>query len=125
MVIREASPPGRHAIERYGPGGFRIAGVIFTGPVLVRPEASFAWPVESFAQIDAASLRPLVEPGGVELLLIGTGRSMQPLPRPLRAALAEAGLRVDAMDSAAACRTYNVLLAEDRRIAAALLPLRF
>ncbi|HLY56713.1 MAG TPA: Mth938-like domain-containing protein, partial [Stellaceae bacterium] len=70
-------------------------------------------------------LRPVAERGAVAILLVGTGKAMQPFPRPVRQALRDAGITVDAMDTGAACRTYGVLLAEERRVAAALLPLRY
>ncbi|MGH6796969.1 MAG: MTH938/NDUFAF3 family protein, partial [Roseiarcus sp.] len=61
--------------------------------------------------------------GGVEILLLGCGPRMAPVPPALRQGLRVAGIVVDAMDTGAACRTYNVLLSEDRRVAAALLAL--
>jgi uncharacterized protein len=123
MEIRPTTPAGKCVIERYGPGGFRIAGVIHTGAVLVFPDQVLAWDAAGMAGITAESLRPVAERGGVEILLVGCGKRLLPLPRPLREALRAAGIVADTMDSAAACRTYNVLLAEDRRVAAAILPI--
>ena len=74
------------------------------------------------AAITRESLAPVVTRGGIEILLIGCGRRMVPLPKVLREELRAAGIVADAMDTGAACRTYNILLAEDRRVAAALLP---
>jgi uncharacterized protein len=125
MKFTEVSPPGRQVIERYGPGGFRIAGAVHTGPVLVLPAATEPWAVADLAAVTLESLRRVAEHGGIEILLVGTGSAMRPLARAIREGLRAAGLRVDAMDTGAACRTYNVLLAEERRVAAALLPLRF
>ena len=68
------------------------------------------------------ALAPVVAHGGVELLLLGLGRRMVPVPAAVRAALKADGIAIEAMDTGAACRTYNVLLAEERRVAAALLP---
>jgi uncharacterized protein len=123
MEVTPAAPSGRPMIERYGPGGFRISGAIFTGAVLILPDAVIAWPVEHMTDITPESLRPAAEHGAIEILLLGCGRRLQLVPKPLRAALREVGIVVDSMDSAAACRTYNVLAAEERRVAAALLPL--
>ena len=125
MEIRQVSPQGRQVIERYGPGGFRIAGATYTGPVLVFPDATLPWDIADAGDITIESLRPVAERGGVAILLIGTGKAMRLFPRPVRQALREAGIIVDAMDTGAACRTYGVLLAEERRVAAALLPLRY
>ncbi len=113
--------PGLQLVERYGPAGFRIAGVVHTGPVLVFPDRTVDW---APAEISEAGLAPVVAAGGVELLLIGLGRRMYPIAAELRLALRAQGIAVEAMDTGAACRTYNVLLAEDRRVAAALLPPR-
>jgi uncharacterized protein len=111
--------PGRQIIERYGPTGFCVSGAIYLGPVLVFPDRTLAW---AAAAMTEAALAPVVEHGGVELLLLGFGRHMVPVAAALRAALKACGIAVEAMDTGAACRTYNVLLAEDRRVAAALLP---
>jgi uncharacterized protein len=112
----------RQVIESYGAHSFRISGVAYEGAVLILPEATQPWAAASIADITLESLHPITAHGGVELLLIGCGKRMAPLPAALRQALRQNGIGVDVMDTGAACRTYNVLLAEDRRIAAALLP---
>ena len=111
--------PGRQIIERYGPTGFRVSGAIHLGPVLVFTDRTVAWEA---AAMTPEGLVPVVEHGGVELLLLGLGRRMVPVAAALRASLKAKGIAVEAMDTGAACRTYNLLLAEDRRVAAALLP---
>ncbi len=114
----------RQTMERYGPGGFKIAGTIHTGPVLILPGETLDWQVTSFADLRPEDFQPLATRGGVEILLIGTGLKMLQLPKLLREAIRRLGIVADAMDTGAACRTYSVLLAEERRVAAALLPLR-
>jgi uncharacterized protein len=109
---------GHQIIERYGAAGFRISGAVYRGPVLVFPDRTVPWQP---ATATAEGLAPVVEHGGVELLLLGLGRRMVPVAAPLRAALKANGIAVEAMDTGAACRTYNVLLGEGRRVAAALL----
>jgi len=117
-------PAGRQVIESYGRTGFRVSGVGYEGAILVFPETTLPWEgIGSFGDLDAAHLAAVMERGGVEILLVGCGRRMLPLAGALRARLREAGIVADAMDTGAACRTYNVLLAEDRRVAAALLPI--
>ena len=111
--------PGRQIIERYGPTGFRVSGTIHLGPVLVFADRTVAWEP---AALTLEGLTPVVRHGGIELLLLGLGRRMAPLAAGLRASLKAEGIAVEAMDTGAACRTYNLLLAEDRRVAAALLP---
>jgi uncharacterized protein len=119
MEFTLIAQPGRQVIERYGATGFRVSGATYTGPVLVFPDRTVEW-VD--AAIEFESLAPVVDHGGIELLLLGLGRRMSPINPTLRAALRACGIAVEAMDTGAACRTYNVLLAEDRRVAAALLP---
>lgn len=113
------SPGGRQLIERYGAAGFRVSGVIFTGPVLVFPERTILW---ENAAPTIEGLAPVVAEGGIELMILGLGRRGAPVAPSLRAALKVRGIGVEAMSTGAACRTYNVLLAEERRVAAALLP---
>jgi uncharacterized protein len=119
MELTQIVQPGRQVIERYGASGFRVSGAIFLGPVLVFPERTLDW---RDAAISADALAPVVSHGGIELLLLGLGRRAAPIAAPLRAALRAAGIALEAMDTGAACRTYNLLIAEDRRVAAALLP---
>jgi uncharacterized protein len=119
MELTPLVQPGHQVIERYGPSGFRVSGMVYLGPVLVFPDRTVVW---EEAAVTVEGLAQVVEHGGVELLLLGLGRRMAPVAATLRAAMKESGIAVEAMDTGAACRTYNVLLAEDRRIAAALLP---
>jgi uncharacterized protein len=106
-------------IERYGAAGFRISGIIYTGPVLVFPEHTIAWDA---ATLSLEGLAPVIAHGGIELVLAGLGRRGNPAAPALRAALKKHGIGIEAMDTGAACRTFNLLLAEDRLVAAALLP---
>lgn len=102
-------------IEGYGPGFFRLGGEQHPAPVLFTQKAVLQWGGYS----DPAPLLALA--GEVDVLLIGTGAQIAYLPEDLRTKLDTAGLGVEIMASAAACRTYNVLLSEGRRIAVALL----
>lgn len=122
MELIPLRAPGRQLIERYGPSGFRVAGVIHPGPILVFPDRTLAWTATCAAAVTWESLLPVVEHGAVEILLIGLGRRNEATAPPLRTALRRAGIAVEAMDTGAACRTYNALLAEDRQVAAALIP---
>ena len=115
--------PGRHGIDAYGVGGFRFAGMSHKGSILVLPSGVHAWTARTPDEITAESLAPLFaeQRGAVELLLLGTGRDIAPMPEALRWRLRDAGVGLDVMQTSAAARTYNVLLAEKRRVAAALL----
>jgi uncharacterized protein len=117
---------GRQLIERYGGGGFRIAGQRHMGSVIVFPTRTLAWEVTDAEQITSASLAPLLDrvqaaEEMVRLLVLGSGRRFRPPPENLSARLADAGIALEWMDTGAACRTFNVLLLEDRDVAAALL----
>jgi len=124
MDITPLIPGDRQVIDSYGPGRFRISGVDHSGGVIVFPERTLAWPVSAFADISLDKLVAVTEARPpVEVLLVGCGARMHPLPPLLRQALRERGIGCDAMDTGAACRTYNILLSEARRVAAALMPL--
>lgn len=116
-------PSDRQVIDGYGDGQFCVSGQWRTGPVIVLPDRTQPWEAKDFATLTVKDFAPIItaEPR-VELLLIGSGARMQLIPKALRQGLREAGVVVEVMDTGAACRTYNVLLAEARRIAAALLP---
>lgn len=119
MELTQIVQPGRQVIERYAASGFRVSGAIYQSPVLVFPDLTLVWAEPA---LTADSLAPVIEHGGVEILLLGMGRRMGPVAPNLRAAFKANGIVIEAMDTGAACRTYNILLAEERRIAAALLP---
>jgi uncharacterized protein len=124
MDITPLVPEGRQIIEGYGKGGFRIAGVAHAGSMLVFPDRLESWPVRDLAELTIGTLAAIVaagRAGEVELLLLGCGPRLTPVPPALRAALREAGVGIEPMDTGAACRTYNVLMAEGRRVAAALI----
>jgi len=122
LDITPAVPGGRKIVQAYGDGRFRISGESVQGSVVVWPEGVAAWPVAATDGITIESLdavRMIVQP--IDLLLIGCGKAFVPEPAGLRAALRKSGLGLEWMDTGAACRTYNVLLGEDRRVAAALI----
>ncbi len=120
--VTPAVPAGRQVVEAYGSGGFRVSGLAYQGSVLVTPEATFAWPVADLGEVTAESLTGLpADLAGIEVLLLGCGPKTLPVSRELRQQIRAAGPVLEAMDTGAACRTYNILLAEERRVAAALI----
>ncbi len=121
MELTPVLPSGRQVIESYGVRGFRVSGILYARSILVFPDVTLDWSVSSMGGVTLQTLQPVVERGGTEILLLGCGARMTPVPAPLRQALKAAGIGIDPMDTGAACRTYNVLMAEDRRVAAALL----
>ena len=121
LTVRDAHFPGRAPIDAYGNGGFRFAGMSHRGSILALPSGIEAWAVTSAADLTPQSfLRLIQEAADIEVLLVGTGDLMLPLPAGSRAALENAGLFPDLMATGAAVRTFNVLLSEERAVAAAL-----
>ena len=116
MQLNEIRFDTAQPIDGYGPGFFRIGGQVAKGAVLVTSHGVQPW--GGFD--DRALLLSLA--GKVDVVFIGTGKDIAAIPQSLRELLDSAGLGVEPMASDAACRTYNVLLSEGRRIAAALLP---
>ena len=118
-------PAGRQVVEHYRAGGFRVSGVQHQGSVLVTADRTVPWDVAQLAALDVAALVGLIgtTAAGIELVLLGCGDRVALLPAAARAAFKAAGLAVEPMATAAACRTYNVLMAEGRPVAAALIAL--
>jgi uncharacterized protein len=117
MRMNEINLTGRLPVDSYGAGGFRIDGAWHAGSLVLSPGGLHGFE----APVDTEALAPLVaQARGIDVVLIGQGAEVAPLAAPLRAALEAAGMGVEIMSTAAACRTYNVLLAEDRRVAAVL-----
>jgi uncharacterized protein len=124
MDLTPLVPAGRQIIESYGDLRFRVTGVLHQGSILVFPDRTEVWPLTAIEALTAESLAKMREAGlggTVDLLLIGCGARMALIPKDLRASLRAAGVVIEAMDTGAACRTYNVLAAEGRRVAAALI----
>lgn len=128
MTQPSAPPPGqrqagqRQIIESYGGGRFRVSGTVHVGSILVLAARTLPWPVVSADQVTVDSLGPIIDAASeVELLLLGLGPQMGTASAELRAALKTSHIVVEAMDTGAACRTFNVLMAEDRLTAAALI----
>lgn len=110
-------------IQAYGNGGFKIAGAAYSGSVIVLPEMILEWEVQHAEGLTQDALRALAEqlPPSTELLLLGCGvRMTVPSPAWRRILRDEYRIALDAMDTGAACRTFNVLLSEGRNVAAAL-----
>jgi uncharacterized protein len=121
-AIHDGFLPGRHLIDAYGNGGFRFGEMSHRGSILALPSGVSAWPVETVADLTADALeRVLGEPNAVELLLLGTGETIAPIPNELRQLFRDARVALDVMQTSAAARTYNVLAAENRMVGAALI----
>jgi len=122
LDITPRLPAGRQLIQGYGNGGFRIAGEIYRGPVLILPERTVPWSVLDPEDIGPDSLTEVTaDATSSRILVVGCGRRFVPPPESLDASLREAGVALEWMDTGAACRTFNVLLIEGRDVAAALI----
>jgi uncharacterized protein len=114
--------PRSAAIESYGKGGFVFGGMSHRGSLLCLPDAVWAWDVSKPGQIDRYSLQRVFEAANrIDTLLIGTGSDVWLAPRELREALRARHVVLDTMQTGPAIRTYNVMIGERRRVAAALI----
>lgn len=114
--------PGRVAIDAYGNGGFRFEGMSHRGGLLILADGMYAWMANLTEPLSLASLAPVLARLALpEFLLLGTGRSQIFPGADVRRAFLDAHIGLDVMDTGAACRTYNILLAEKRPVAAALI----
>ncbi len=121
---RPESPflPRKVPIDGYGRNFFHFSGMSHSGSILALPSGIRPWSILKMADLDAASLDQIVaEASSFELLFIGTGQEPAHLKEPLKQVLRDCGLRFELMPTHAAAATYNVLLAEDRPVGAALI----
>ncbi len=118
MDVTPLIRPGAQVIQAYAGGIFRISGVVYESAVIVTPEGVVRWDIAGIEDLKHDSFQSI----DCDILLLGTGKAMKFLTPDMRKGFKDRGLSVDAMATDAACRTYNVLMAEGRRIAAAMLP---
>jgi uncharacterized protein len=109
-------------IDAYGGGGFRFAGLSHRGSLMCLPDGIWAWPVAAPQAVTPEMLAPVFESAArLDLFILGTGRDPWMVPPALRERFREHSLKWEAMPTSAAIRTYNVLIAEGRRVAAGLI----
>jgi uncharacterized protein len=114
--------PGRYPFDAYGNGGFRFADMSHRGSLLALPSGIRAWPVSSVTELTDEAFGPIFAEGdAIDLLLLGTGADIAAIPAAFRTRFREAGIGLDVMQTGAAARTYNILLAENRKVGAALI----
>ena len=116
MRVNEIEFSHRQPVDSYGPGFFRIDGEVVRGPVALLPSGSRNWTELFDCTFSDAELDQ------IDLALVGTGVELTPIPKGFQARLRRIGIETEAMPTPAACRTYNVLLAEGRRVAVFLVP---
>ncbi len=113
--------PEQVTVDSYGKGGFGFAGMSHRGSILALPSGIYGWNIDAVALTADDFAKVMAERERVDLLLIGMGLEMRRPPKPVREALAAAGLMFDAMATGHAVSTYNLLFGERRRVAAALI----
>lgn len=125
MDVTPLIAQGQQIIQSYSGGVFKVSGQLYDQSVFVMPDVTHIWSydadeVNAFSVDDFHLLINQAEQ--VDVFLLGTGKHMAMLSSSLRAELRSAGISLDCMDTGAACRTYNVLMAEGRRVGCALMP---
>jgi len=110
-------------IQSYSEEGVMVAGVLYTSPILVFPDIVEKWPVKDISSLSYDNFLSVFERGDIELVLLGGGIETSLLPAKIKTRIRDHGIVVEAMTTAAACRTHNILLTEDRRFVSALFPL--
>jgi len=122
IEIRDAHFPGRAPIDAYGNGGFRFADMSHRGSLLCLPSGIYGWEMQEGDPLTVdAFARVIAEAKDIEVLLVGTGQNLRPIPADLKAALKAKGISSDPMGTGAAVRTFNIMLAESRAVAVALI----
>ena len=116
MRVSAIEFPLRQPIDSYGPGFFRIGGEVFWGPVALLPSGGKSWT----GKFDCSPAE--TELDQIDLVVVGTGAEFMPIPEVFLDGLRKIGIETEAMPTPAACRTYNMLLAEGRRVAIFLVP---
>ncbi|MFT2215130.1 Mth938-like domain-containing protein [Rhizobium giardinii] len=122
VEIRKAHFPGRAPVESYGNGGFRFADMSHRGSLLMLPSGIYGWDMVEGDPLTVENFqRVFDEAADIEVLLVGTGKDIRPLPKELKARFKELSISSDPMSTGAAVRTYNIMLAESRAVAAAFI----
>jgi uncharacterized protein len=121
LLMNESHLPDQTVIDAYGDGGFRFSDMSHKGSLMCLPSGIYGWDVEHFSDLDADHFKRALDEQEMELLLIGTGQDLIPVPEKLRQKFMARNIRVEPMSTGAAVRTYNILLAEKRSIGAAFL----
>lgn len=120
--LHDGFVPGRFAVDAYGRGGFRFAEMSHQGSILALPSGIHAWDARTPADFTPeAFAKVIAEHDAIDVLLVGAGDVPVPMADAVRWVLRNAGIGVDVMTTGAAARTYNVMVAEGRRVAAALI----
>lgn len=122
MKLHQAQDQGKHVFNSYEKGKVVINGQTYEGALIVTPDEVISWNAQSLEDLTEEHFARLL-PWQPEVVLFGSGPALRFIHPKLMAALTNAGIGVDTMDTQAACRTYNILMAEDRKVLLAMLPI--
>ncbi len=113
--------PNPASIDAYGNGGFRFGGMSHRGSLLCLPDGIWAWPITAVTDVTEDMLAPvLARADQLDFFIIGVGSDPYVLPSRLRERFRAVNLSLNSMTTGPAVRTYNILLAENRRVGAGL-----
>ncbi len=123
MDFIEAHYPGRPHIESYGNDGFRFGGGSHKGALLFLPDGVLNWDIGTASDFVLADFEAVFQQASkIELFLLGSGSELVFPSTEIRQAFTSNKVGLEVMNTGAACRTYNVLLSENRAVAAGVLP---
>lgn len=124
MDVTPLVKTGRQIIQNYGPSGFKVSGEIYDHPVLVFIDYTEPWSVENSPDaVEGSDFSQIIDRADeIDVVLLGCGSQMEFVAPEVRHKLKEKNISIEPMDTGAACRTFNVLMAEERRVVAALFP---
>lgn len=124
MNITPLVKKGHKIIQSYKADGFRVSGELYKGPIIVFSDQVKEWSIGQDVSLHTLDeYDPLfLYSQEIDFVLLGTGKNIQFLKPLLKNSLKQKGLLIEAMDTGAACRTYNMLMAEGRRVCLACLP---
>ena len=124
MDVTPLMKPGRQVIQSYAAGQFKISGEVYSGPVIVTADQTLIWktenPPDNLCISDFDQIENLDQ--NFDVVLLGCGKSVEFITPKFKSDLKNKGITIEAMDTGAACRTYNVMVTEERRVAAVLYP---
>lgn len=124
MDVTPLIATGQQIIQSYAGGKFKVSGKFYEGAIIVAPHQTTLWDgVSDFESLTLENFDGLInQANDIDVVLFGTGAKMKFFNLALKSQLSAKGLPIDVMDTGAACRTYNVLMAEGRRVVAVMLP---
>lgn len=122
MDVTPLIPEKANVIQSYGGDGFKISGDFYGHNLIVTIDQIVGWPVQSFDDLNKDSFSQILPvKDSIDVIFLGTGKTFKMPPKEIRDAWRAQGLRIEPMDTGAACRSYNVLMTDGRRVASALL----